>query len=256
MQVNFLVCGAQKSGTTALDHALRQHPNICMSTPKETHFFDDDAQFEPQSKTNQPDYTHYHAHFKPAPSQTLLGESTPIYMYWNNCIQRIHTYNPAMKLIIILRNPIERAYSHWNMETARGNESEPFLDAIKREQDQRIGQDTNQSRITSYLDRGNYAKQLNRIWSIFPKHQTHILKTESLRDHPSQTMSSIFTFLDLPNAPIQTDHLFAHPYPEPMTKEIFAHLADHFTPSIQHLESLLNWDCSQWYTKAGTTNTP
>ncbi len=160
-----------------------------------------------------------------------------------------------MKLIIILRNPIERAYSHWNMETARGNESEPFLDAIKREQDQRIGQDTNQSRITSYLDRGNYAKQLNRIWSIFPKHQTHILKTESLRDHPTQTMSSIFKFLNLPIAPIQTDHLFAHPYPEPMTKEIFAHLADHFTSSIQHLESLLNWDCSQWYTKANTTNT-
>ena len=127
--VDFIVAGAQKGGTTALDFYLRQHPNICMATGKEVHFFDTEKFFQ----GHKVDYDEYHSRFEPNASHVLVGEATPIYMYWHYAPRRIWEYNSKMKLIILLRNPIERAYSHWNMERSRNWEHLPFWDAIQYE---------------------------------------------------------------------------------------------------------------------------
>jgi hypothetical protein len=82
-----------------------------MARRKEVHFFDDESPFE----NGSPDEVPYHEAFSPTDPAQLLGESTPAYMYWTDALRRIWRYNPAMKLILLLRNPIERAYSHWNM---------------------------------------------------------------------------------------------------------------------------------------------
>ena len=113
--VNFLICGTQKGGTSALDAYLREHPEICMADKKEVHFFDNKKFFN----KNKPDYSKYHSFFNPQSSHKLLGETTPIYMYWHDSPRRIWQYSPNMKIIVILRNPIDRAYSHWNMERSK-----------------------------------------------------------------------------------------------------------------------------------------
>ena len=117
-RLSFLVCGAQKSGTTALAAYLRQHPGIYLPERKELHFFDDETQAWPE-----PDLNELHRHFPgPQKPSKLWGEATPISLYWDPAAERIWRYNQAMRLIVILRNPIERAYSHWAMEHRRGND--------------------------------------------------------------------------------------------------------------------------------------
>src|SRR5437773_9217482 len=129
MRVDFVIGGTQKGGTSALDSFLRQHPEICMpQTKKELHYFDKEENFD-----GPPNYKKYHANFKAEPQHRVIGEATPIYMYWNAAPGRIWTYNPEMKWILVLRNPVERAFSAWNMETKRRAEDLPFKQAVERE---------------------------------------------------------------------------------------------------------------------------
>src|SRR5687768_5412221 len=110
MRLNFLVMGAQKSGTTALAYFLMQHPEIYMPPDKEVHFFDNDRLFRGRSAV---DYRAYHNALNVPPGARMVGEATPIYMYWKPAPKRIKQYNPVTKMIFILRNPIDRAYSHY-----------------------------------------------------------------------------------------------------------------------------------------------
>src|SRR3954470_22890344 len=100
MRVGFLIAGTQKGGTTALHAYLRDHPGVCMAEPKEVHFFDTETHFA----GGPVDYAPLHACFRPQPGQ-VLGEATPITMYWDDAPRRVWEYNPAMKLVCVLRNP-------------------------------------------------------------------------------------------------------------------------------------------------------
>ena len=102
-RLSFLVCGAQKSGTTALAAYLRQHPGIHLPKTKELHFFDDETQAWPE-----PDLNALHLHFQDADDDQLWGEATPT-SPTDPAPERIWRYN-LMRRIVILRNPIERAY--------------------------------------------------------------------------------------------------------------------------------------------------
>src|SRR5438128_3640412 len=117
--VTFVIAGVQKGGTTALYEYLAEMGDVGLSRQKETHFFDDET-----LDWARPDYARYHAMFD-APEGRPCGEATPIYSYWPNALERIAAYNPAMKLILLLRDPVARAWSHWRMEYARGAERQP-----------------------------------------------------------------------------------------------------------------------------------
>jgi hypothetical protein len=120
-----------------------------MPTVKEVHFFDTDEFFA----SRDVDYSRYHARFNPTARKRLLGEATPIYMYWEPAPQRIQRYNPAMKLILLLRNPVTRAYSHWNHERARGRLNLPFEQAISTEEKRHDEALPLQTKWFSYIDR-------------------------------------------------------------------------------------------------------
>lgn len=186
-RLDFLVVGAQKSGTTALDHFLRLHASVEMATRKEAHFFDDEQKFSGCDV----DYSRYHEYFSFAPGSQVRGEATPIYLYWCNAAQRIWEYNPEIKLIAVLRNPIERAFSHWNMERDRGAEPLPFMEAIQSEVERCREALPLQHRVYSYLDRGFYSEQLRRFWRFFPQKQMLILRFEEFRQCPSETLSRV-----------------------------------------------------------------
>ena len=169
--INFIVCGTQKGGTTALDYYLRSHQEICMALKKEVHFFDNDNYF----KHEKIDYEFYHEFFRPQKKHKIVGECTPIYMFWKDSMKRIYDYNSKIKLIIILRNPIERAFSHWNMEVQRKREHRTFWDAINKEVNN-LDKNLNKSRTFSYLERGFYYSQIMEILQILWKKSTSLFE--------------------------------------------------------------------------------
>jgi len=197
--VNFLIAGVQKGGTTALFDYLADEPGVALSRVKETHFFDDDGR-----DWASPDYADYHAQFDPA-GAAACGEATPIYLYWPGALERIKAYNPAMRLIVMLRDPVARAWSHWRMEYARGAETQPFAWCV-REGRRRLfdAEPWGFHREFSYVERGFYAEQMARLFSLFPKARVLTLRAEDLRRDPGEVLARVRRFLDLPSGDTPT----------------------------------------------------
>jgi hypothetical protein len=194
--VSFLVAGAQKGGTTALFDYLGAYPDIALPDEKELHFFDDEDR-----DWDHPAYDDYHARF-PEVGGRPAGEATPIYLYWPRSLERIRAYNPAMKLILALRDPVERAWSHWRMESARGPETQPFGWCI-REGRQRLfrSEPWGHHREFSYVERGFYGEQLERLFGLFPREQVLILTSDALAADHGAALAQMRRFLGLPQAP-------------------------------------------------------
>ena len=242
-RIDFIIAGTQKGGTTALDEYFRTHQSICMAHKKEIHFFDEDRYFEKKS----PNYSKYHKYFSPNDYSQVIGEATPIYMYWNKAIERIHVYNPQIKLIIILRNPIDRAFSHWNMERDKGRESRTFLTAILDEDSKINSPNYSQNKILSYLDRGHYSQQIKNIYNYINKNQLLILRSEDLRENPDNTLMNIADFLSIPPFdPVYHKEVNSRSYPHKMSKEELTFLKNFYQEEFSSLENILGWDLSSW----------
>ena len=242
-RLSFLICGAQKSGTTALAAYLRQHPKIHLPEKKELHFFDD----ENQASWPQPDLNALHCHFQAAEPNQLWGEATPISVYWDPAAERIWRYNAAMRLIVILRNPIERAYSHWAMEHRRGNDPLPFDLALEQEEARCREALPLQNRVFSYVDRGFYSAQIRRLWRFFGKEQVLVLRQENLRHNPGACLERIWQHLSIPSSTAITP-LERHTgdYDLEMSSICRERLRKVFWQEIGQLEQMFGWDCSDW----------
>lgn len=243
MQVNFLVAGTQKGGTSAIDHYLRQHPQLSMAHRKEVHFFDRERYFT----NSEVDYAIYHSFFGSDKHGCLCGEVTPIYMYWYRVPERVWHYNPEMKWILSLRNPIERAFSHWNMERDRGRETLPFIDAVRIERSRCRQALPYQDRRYSYIDRGFYVEQVRRIWHYFPTEQTVFIKSEELLHNLSATLRTISDFLQIDDFPLSGPQIVhARDYITKLSQTEKEFLRQIFEFEIKQLERILGWDCSNW----------
>src|SRR5437879_12602650 len=122
-KLDFILAGAQKSGTTALHYFLEKHPRITMGDQEEMHFFDDDGLF-----SGPVDYELLHRHFPLLPRSTIAGECTLSYLYWKPAAEQVWKYNPVIKLIVLLRNPVERAFAASIMPPVRGRDALASLD--------------------------------------------------------------------------------------------------------------------------------
>lgn len=203
-RVDFLVAGVQKGGTTALHAFLGDVPGIGMATPKEPHFFDNEDTVDWEA----PDYAAYHALFPP--DAPLWGEATPIYLYWPPALERIRAYRPDMKFVVMLRDPVARAYSHWQMEYARGAETEPFAWCIREGRSRVLaGQQRvpGHHRVFSYVERGFYGAQLARLFAFFPREQLYIADATALKNDPTAVVAGICRFLGLPPPPPLTPRI-------------------------------------------------
>jgi len=250
-KVSFIVGGAQKGGTTALDRYLREHPELCMPRPimvgthssGEVHFFDTDANFAVEPV----DYTAYHARFEPHPPQRLLGEVTPSYMFWPGAIERIARYNPAMKLIFVLRNPITRAFSQWNMVRQERREPLSFMEALRAEPERRRNLPPKRAKRFSYVERGFYVVQLQRVWQFFPVARTLVFRSEELLGQPAEVLARIADFLGIAPFPeLAEKTVHAREYDASMSADEKQYLVGVFEQEIHELERLLGWDCSAW----------
>ncbi|SET22662.1 sulfotransferase family protein [Thalassotalea agarivorans] len=245
-KVNFLIVGAQKSGTSALEKYLEAHPDIQLAKKKEVHFFDNEEYY-----SSEVDYTKYYQFFAES-SRTAKGECTPIYMYWRPAIKRIYEYNPSMKIIAVLRSPIDRAYSHWNMERDRNSDKLDFSTAIRTESHRCREALPLQHRVYSYCDRGFYTEQIRHIWRYFPKKQTLFIKYEDLKLNPNVVIKRICQFLCVSESdPIKEQKVHVRPYVEAMNESDRQYLNEVFTSEISQLEQMLGWDCTDWRYKTG-----
>lgn len=261
MKISFAGIGTQKGGTTSLNAYLRTH-NLISIPEGEPHFFDDETQ-----DWDSPDIASYHAMFTNSNNElnhdndpttvgldaegsqvSIYGEITPIYMYWEPSIKRIHTYNPDIKLIILLRNPMARAFSHWAMEKSRGQESLCFSDALRTEAQRcREGIPDRQHRVFSYLDRSRYSVQLKRILKYFPLSQMLILRSEELFQAPEINLHRITDFLGVPAfSEIKPIHARPGDYINSLSYADWRYMASELNEDITSVESLLGWDCLEW----------
>lgn len=241
---NAFIVGVQKAGTTALHAFLSRHPDIHMSQPKELHFFDNDA-FD----WSAPDYSILERHFG-GHDASVRGEATPIYLYWPNCLERLRAYDPSARLIVILRHPTFRAFSHWKMETARSREHRSFEDAVGVIGRARAGQ---LHRIYSYVQRGYYAPQITRLLSLFPRRQIYITTTDTLWLDPQSVLEDLEDFLEIPHR-LKVDPeyiiLATSDIPvelEPVTR---SDLDAQYFDDIRSTQELTGLDLSSWLSPA------
>jgi hypothetical protein len=243
--VGFCVIGVQKAGTSALFHFLSQHPSVRVSTKKEVHFFDSEQNFS----NIDPDYSKYHRFFPEPSGDVVMGEATPIYIFWPNAIERLAAYNPQLRLIAVFRDPIERAYAHWRMVWARGIEPLAFSQAIRQGRD-RLRFPTDFSlRHWSYVERGFYGAQVRRLVSLFPRKQLFFLRTEDLRDSHVATVRSLFEFLQLAPVDVEREDIFSAAPPtsrDLMQPEDVDHLMGLYRDDLVNFADETGLDVSEW----------
>lgn len=202
---NFLIIGAAKSGTTAIYEYLKLHPEVFMSKMKEPNFFSlKNPKFKFDKNSINESYLNsfiynlenYSALFSEGKDFKMRGEASPIYLYDEHASEEIFNMIPNVKLIIILRNPIERAFSNFSMHQ-RGNGLETTRDFIK-------ALDVEQERIDNnwwwgfhYKKAGLYYEQLNRYYKLFKKNQLLVLLYEDFKNGPKEVYSEITGFLEI-----------------------------------------------------------
>ncbi|HYO32630.1 MAG TPA: sulfotransferase domain-containing protein [Nocardioidaceae bacterium] len=200
MRPGYLIIGTKRGGSTSLAAWVSQHPQTapCLSN-KGTHFFDINYPRGPQW---------YFSRFeKPRDGWRTTGEASPYYMYHPAAPERIATTLPEVKLIAVLRDPVERAWSQYRYEVSRGNETETFERALDLEPERLRGERERllndptypgkPYRHHGYLERGHYAEQLERFFARFSREQVLLLGSEQMFADPHSELGRVWDFLGL-----------------------------------------------------------
>ena len=230
-KVDFLVIGAQKSGTTSFFKYLSDHPNVNASKVKEVHFFD---LFYSKGKKWYQDQFHFE-------KGKLCGECTPFYLMHPDAAPRAFEYSGNLKLIAILRNPVERAWSHYQMNIELGIEKLSFEEALDNER-ARMQSTRDLSAIDSpflqysYASRGRYVEQIAYWLEFFPPERLLLLNYHKFFDKPLTEIQKVYEFLGLSPFDNSLDHIEnAGQSSEPIPEEIANRLNDYFRPYNQQL---------------------
>ncbi len=194
---NFFIIGAAKAGTTSLYEYLRQHPDICLSYVKEPEFFSNDKLYAKGLGF------YIDTYFSECTEYLVRGEASPHYLYYEKVARRIKAALPEgdQKFLVILRNPIERAYSlYWNM-ICENHETLTFPEAIRCESTRESKAELERDGCVrfQYADSGMYAKQLRRYFKYFDRSNFHIIYQEDLKRDAQEVLDTVFRFLGVSN---------------------------------------------------------
>lgn len=191
---NFFIVGAAKAGTTSLHAYLSSHPQVFMPALKEPHYFAEFA-VAPEFDNFLPvvrDRLAYQNLFKDSDGRVAIGEASPSYLCDSGSAERIKAAIPAAKIIISLRNPVDRAFSHYLMELNRGTETLPFEEAIEFDLRRR---EKGWGKSAQYTELGLYANQVKAFLDQFGRDQVLIVLFEDLVRDTKVTMREIARFL-------------------------------------------------------------
>jgi hypothetical protein len=261
---DFFVAGVPKAGSTALHVTLARHPALFMSAVKEPKFFltngpppalggPGDAKTYREHVWRRSDYE---ALFANAPAGALRGESTPFYLHNRAAQRRIRAEIPAAKLIVVLRDPVERAHSNWTHLWSAG--LDPIGDVVQAcaEEDRRTA--AGWAEFWHYTSLGKYGEQLQDLYALFPREQVLVFRYRSLIDSPAQTLDRICDFLGVQEGlltELPRENVTAHPDPTLRHRAVARTLrAGHSVTAtlpghagagvIDHLERILQQDAA------------
>lgn len=250
---DFLIIGSQKCGTTSLYQNLIEHPAVVPSISKEIRFFD---------IRYKRGMSWYKAHFplkfskriskKVYGGERLTGEASPSYIFSPHAPKRISEILPGVKLILMLRNPVKRAYSHYHHAVRYWDERLSFPDAVEEEENRLRGELEKLlenedyyplKRIRySYLSRGRYAEQLENWFGYFPREQFFIINSEDYFSNPVKCFKETLNFLELPAwQPHRLRKYNEGKYPD-MDASVESTLRQYFTAHNQRLYEMLGVD--------------
>ncbi len=218
---DFFIVGAPKAGTTALHAALARHPALYMSAVKEPKFFLTDG--PPPARGGPGDAATYREHvwrrgdyealFDSAPAGVLRGESTPFYLYDRTAQRRIRALIPDAKLIVILRDPVERAHSNWTHLWSAGLDPIGGVVRACADEDRRI--EAGWAAFWHYTALGRYGEQLEHLYTVFPGDQVMVFRYRALIENPAGVLDRICAFLRIPTGvltEVPRENVTAHPH--------------------------------------------
>ncbi|MGH3085954.1 MAG: sulfotransferase domain-containing protein, partial [Rubrobacteraceae bacterium] len=233
---DFIIIGTQRGGTTSLYRYLTEHPDVGAAFRKEVHFFD---------RYYEKGMDWYLAHFPVRGEFPVVGEASPYYLLHPEAPERARKAVPHARFIVLLRNPVDRAYSQYHMKVKRGVEPLPFEDAIDKERERLGSTDDPVSlawRHYSYVERSLYVDQLRRWMNVFPREQFLILKSEDLYEDPQRILHQTQEYLGLRPWSLpgyEAYNLKEYADIDPATRR---RLVDYFAPHNQQLYALLGRD--------------
>ncbi len=245
-RIDFIIAGTQKGGTTALWRFLAAHPQISFAARKELHFFSDETR-DWSAMAAPGRLQDYHANFAEPSQGVVRGEATPKYMYHAPAMRRIWDYNPRIRLIFILRDPVLRAHSHYlMMRTNRPDVLGTFSETLLAERANMLRRAPHQYH-GACIDRGFYAEQLRRVYRLFPAEQVLVLRNEDLLQDHDVVLARVFRFLHVDDCVrVSADFATENPGGERMERDVFNALCCIFINEIRQIELMLRWDCSAW----------
>ena len=210
---SFIIVGAVRCGTTSLYYNICEHSCILPASYDEIGYFDSNYELGINWYKSMFPTKFKKENIKSKTGICITGEDTPFYFWDKKAIQRIKKDIPKVKLIILLRNPVDRAYSNYHLGVRLGSESLTFEESIKKEiklleKNKDIDSDNIDKflRPRSYIAKGLYYHQIKDWFKEFSKEQILVLSTENLAKNPKQTLNKIFDFLGLPNEEIKKIH--------------------------------------------------
>ena len=248
---DFMIIGAMKAGTTSLFKYLSKHPDLYLSVPKEVHFFDGGK--NPKVDTFAKGEAWYRAHFplkKELSKNAKVYEASPVYIFNPLAPKRIFDTVPDVKLILLLRNPTERAVSHYLHGARRNWDDLPFYEALQAEEARLkpliAAQDyKNRAYIEySYKSRGRYKEQIERYLQYFAREQMLIIDSKNLFSHTDRTVRRVFEFIGV-NSDFQVDDFStvnSAPNKKKFEPHVYEYLDNYFNPYNQELYELLGED--------------
>lgn len=172
-QVDFFILGAQKAGTSSLHELLASHPDIALPRQKETHFFSHDQKFDKGLDW-------YFAQFAPQSGTCVRGEVDPEYLFHERAIVRIKKFFGDAKVLVVLRSPLDRSYSQYQMSVRRGYETLSFYDAIAQEKNRLAAGEMFEIDNFSYISRSMYSDQISQVLHNFPRENVMFIKFDDL----------------------------------------------------------------------------
>ena len=216
---NFYIVGAAKAGTTSLYQYLAQHPEVYMSPIKEPNYFSTEIDLDairPQVKErikllnvdsfiNGPMKTSLHrafitkeeqylALFRNSTHETAIGDASTSYLYSTVAAKNIFNFNPASKIIIIIRQPVQRMYSHYLMDRRMAVTNLEFEEALLADKNNKSKSWGSKS---LYYELSEYYEQVKRYYDLFPSTQIMVIRSEELREDARSTIKKIFQFLEI-----------------------------------------------------------
>lgn len=253
LPITFALVGVQKAATSTIAFYLLRHRHVARGERKERHFFDKDF-----LDWDHPDYSGYSSPRR-TPRQKIAGDYTPAYLFWPGALQRMHRYYPGMQLMASFRDPIERAFSQWQMDYARHEGFPQFAQAIAQDTLTTIpdrvpeGWAPGDLRKRALVARGLYGQQLERAFEVYPDRSKWLLLdfVDVVTDRDG-LLERLTDFLGIgrfqdPPAP-QAKNASPDVDARPPTADDISRLAERFASDLPLFEKLSGIDTSRWAT--------